>query len=138
MAKTSTFSWSFFFLRFLLAVIVVFGTYNPSGMSYTHWALSDIHTFSVVKALVGLMLVGGWGVLIHAAYHSLGVIGLIMVSVFFGLLFWLILDTGKKWLPVGGVVVQYALLLIVAFVLVIGVLWSHLHRKLTGQVDISD
>ena len=139
MARTTAgFSWSFFFLRFLLAVLVVFGTYNPSGMSYTHWALTDLHSFSVIKALVGLLLLGGWGVLLHATYHSLGVIGLIMVTLFFSLLFWLLLDTGKHWLPTNSHVIQYVLLLVVSFVLVIGVVWSHLYRKLTGQIDIAD
>lgn len=134
MAKHTSFSWSFFFLRFLLALVVVFGTYNPSGLSYSHWALADIHSFSIVKALVGLILLGGWGVLLHATYHSLGIVGLIMVTAFFGLLFWLLLSK----LPVNGHMIQYALLLVVSFVLATGVLWSHLYRKLTGQLDIAD
>ncbi|MDY6992131.1 MAG: DUF6524 family protein [Pseudomonadota bacterium] len=133
---TGPFSWDAYFARFLLAAIIVFGTYNPSGYSYFHWALSDISEFNLLKTLIGLVLLIGWVVFLRATRRSLGYLGIILSALFFGLLFWVLIDLIK--MPVASDVIQYLLLIVLSLVLTTGLSWSHIRRRLTGQMDVDD
>ena len=132
-----------FILRLVLAVIVVFSTYNPEGYSYYHWAIEpllgspDELSFSVFKAFVGVVLLIGWVILIRATVGSLGVIGIALASLFFGLLIWLIIDFGG--LDTSSLrVISYIIEVVIIGVLSIGVSWSHIRRRITGQIDIDN
>lgn len=132
-----------FALRFILAIVVVFGTYNPEGYSYYDWALTplldaaDGSGFSVFKAFVGVILLIGWAILIRATSRSLGVIGITLATLFFALLIWLIIDLGG--LDTGSLrVITYIVQVVIIGVLSIGVSWSHIRRRITGQIDTDD
>ena len=132
-----------FALRFTLAIIVVFGTYNPEGYSYYHWALGPLlgtaegSGFSIFKAFVGVVLLIGWAILIRATSRSLGVIGITLATLFFALLIWLIIDLGG--LDTGSLrVISYITQVVIIGVLSIGVSWSHIRRRITGQIDTDD
>jgi hypothetical protein len=45
-----------FFARWLFAVVLVFGTYNPSDYSYINWVLSSTSEFGPIMALTGVAL----------------------------------------------------------------------------------
>ncbi len=141
--ETTHFGGGSFAFRFILAVVAVFGSYNPEGYSYYHWALAPLvgtaegSDFSVFKALVGVVLLIGWAVLIRATSRSLGAIGLILATLFFGLLIWLLVDLGG--LDTGSFrVIAYLVQAVLIGVLSIGVSWSHIRRRITGQVDVDD
>ncbi len=136
-----SFSFGNFLLRFVFALVVVFATYNPEGYSYFDWAikplLEDISDFSVLKALIGILLLVGWIVLVRATFLALGFFGTLLAVVFFALLVWLIID--QLDLSTDSLrVISYVVGFVIAAVLSIGVSWSHLRRKLTGQVDTDD
>lgn len=137
MATTSKFGWDSFTIRFIFAVIVVFATYNPEGVSYFHWIEEEFPTFTVYKGLIGVILIIGWVILIRATLGSLGAIGIILAIAFFGLLIWLIFDVFN--IPTDSVrVVTYIIQIMIACVLSIGVSWSHIRRRISGQVDTDE
>ena len=68
---------------------------------------------------------------------SLGAIGIILAMAFFGLLIWLIVDViGLDTQSFR--VVSYIVQIMIASVLSIGVSWSHVRRRISGQVDTDE
>jgi hypothetical protein len=133
----SRFGWDSFIIRFIFATIVVFSTYNPESISYYDWIKEDFPNFTVYKALVGVILIICWIILIRATIGSLGAIGIILATAFFGLLVWLIFDVFN--LPTDSIrVVSYIIQVMIICVLSIGVSWSHIRRRISGQVDTDE
>lgn len=137
MADRNKFGWSSFLLRFVFALIVVFATYNPEGYSYYHWVSADLSTFSVLKAFVGVILLIGWVILIRATSASLGMLGIILAAAFFGLAIWLIIDVFGLSAD-NRHIISYIIEIMIACVLSIGVSWSHVRRRITGQIDTDE
>ena len=137
MTIQKTFGWDKFIVRFIFALVVVFSTYNPEGYSYFHWIYEDLPAFSVLKAFIGVILLICWIILIRATLGSLGAIGILLAAAFFGLAIWLLID-------VFGLstdsfrVVAYIISIMLASVLSIGISWSHIRRRLSGQVDTDE
>ena len=137
MAIGSHFGWDSFIVRFIFAVVVVFSTYNPEGVSYYHWIEETFPSITLGKALVGVILIIGWVILIRATLGSLGAIGIMLAITFFGLLIWLIVDViGLDTQSFR--VVSYIVQIMIASVLSIGVSWSHIRRRISGQVDTDE
>lgn len=124
-------------IRFLIAVILVFSTYNPEGYSYYDWVLTNLKEISPVKVLAGIVLLIGWIIYIRATIRSLGAFGLILAFAFFGTLIWLVVDWGL--IPTDSVrAVSYIILFLLCAVLAIGMSWSHIRRRISGQVDVDE
>ena len=79
-----------FLLRFAVAFVLVFSTYNPSGYSYYHWLSENISSPTPLLALAGVVLLIGWAIFLRATSRSLGFIGLSLAAAFFGILIWMI------------------------------------------------
>jgi high-affinity Fe2+/Pb2+ permease len=62
---------------------------------------------------------------------------LILASVFFATLVWLLIDSGLGSVT-NAAIMQDILLFILAAVLGTGMCWSHIRRRLTGQSDVDD
>ena len=123
--------------RLLAALVLVFTTYNPGGWSFYHWVTGDLHSQFVAKLFVGVVLLIGWVVFIRATANSLGGLGFALAAAFFGTLIWLLADWGL--LPTGSTniiisVAEFAL----AGILATGMSWSHIRRRLSGQVDTDE
>ena len=137
MATNKGFGWDSFIVRFIFAIIIVFSTYNPEGYSYYHWVSEDLSTFSALKAFIGVILIIGWVILIRATLGSLGAIGIILAAAFFGLAIWLVIDViGLETNSIR--VISYIIEIMLASVLSIGVSWSHVRRRISGQVDTDE
>lgn len=137
MAVNRHFGWDSFLVRFVFAIFVVFATYNPEGVSYYQWIAEEFPTFTVFKAFVGVVLLIGWIILIRATLGSLGFIGIILASAFFGLAIWLIIDVIGLTAD-SQRVISYIVAIMLASVLSIGVSWSHIRRRVTGQLDTDE
>ena len=137
MATKQGFGLDSFFIRFIFALIVVFSTYNPEGMSYYHWVTEALSEFSIIKAFVGVILLIGWIILIRATLGSLGIIGMLLAGAFFGLAIWLIIDVFGLSTD-SARVISYIIEVMIASVLSIGVSWSHVRRRISGQVDTDE
>ena len=81
-------------IRFAIALLLVFATYNPSGWSYVHWAIVPLPAFDPYKAIAGIVLAIGYTMFIRATARSLGIFGISLAIAFFGVLIWLIVDVG--------------------------------------------
>ena len=137
MANKSSFGWDGFLVRFVFAIVVVFATYNPEGVSYFHWVKDELPDFSVIKAFIGVVLLIGWIILIRATLGSIGFLGVLLAAAFFGLAIWLIVDVFG--LSTDNVrVISYIVGIMLASVLSIGVSWSHVRRRITGQIDTDE
>lgn len=126
-----------FALRFLFALLLVMLTYNPSGFSYLDWVQNSASVMNPLLILAGVLLVIGWVIYIRATLRSLGIIGLGLAVAFFAVIVWLLVDWG--WLGVDSVTaMSWVILLLISAVLAIGISWSHIRRRLSGQVDSDD
>jgi hypothetical protein len=135
--RESEFTWVGFMLRFVAGLVLVFATYNPSGYSYFHWVRQLFPSIGAVQAFSGVLLVIGWAIYVRASLRSLGAIGLLLTAALFGTLFWLIIDLG--WIPVHNVTAMvYVALVLLALVLGTGLSWSHIRRRLSGQLDTDE
>ena len=130
-------------IRFAIAILLVFFTYNPHGYSYYHWLteyLSPASESSIslpVLVFVGIVLIIGWTIYIRATLRSLGTFGLILAFAFFGALLWLVIDFGL--VPLNNTTLVVDLILIIfAGVLATGISWSHIRRRISGQSDVDD
>ena len=129
-------------LRALSALVLVFATYNPEGKSFYHWAIAPLVNGTPstggpasVKFLVGIALVAGWVVFLTATRRSIGIGGATLVLAISGGLVWLLLDFGiVSASSARGI--TYVVLICTALLLAVGMSWSHLSRKLSGQVDM--
>lgn len=128
-----------FMIRWIVAVVLVFATYNPTGYSYVHWVMGDIGGEGgwPIKVLVGIVLAILYIVYFNATFNSIGIVGMVIVILFFAALLWVLDYWNWINLTEPGTIV-WVLLIVFATVLAIGVSWSFIHRRITGQVDIAD
>ena len=87
-------NWFGFLLRLLVAFVLVFSSYNPSGYSYYHWVSENISSLTPTIALVGILLLVGWTIFLRATLRSLGPFGLLLAAAFMGVLLWMMIDWG--------------------------------------------
>jgi len=125
-----------FLFRLLFALLLVMLSYNPSGYSYVHW-LKSMQGIDPLIVVAGIALIIGWVVYIRATLRSLGAIGLILAVLFFAAIIWLLVDWG--WLGMDDVTtISWVILVLISAVLAIGMSWSHIRRRLSGQIDSDD
>lgn len=129
------FNWQGYLLRLLFALLLVFTSYNPEGYSYYHWMIANPQEFTPLKLLAGVVLLIGWAIYIRATLRSLGPIGLTLAAAFFGSLVWVVLDLG--WVSTDSMrALSYLVLLMLSAVLSVGISWSLIRRRITGQLDV--
>lgn len=126
-----------FLVRLLLAIILVFATYNPSGYSWYHWLVESDFAVDPMMILAGIVLLIGWIIFLRATFRSLGPVGTLLAAAFFGVIVWAMIYYG--WLSLDNVTaMQYVLLLVLSAILATGMSWSHIRRRMTGQLDVDD
>lgn len=135
--QPSRFSLKNFGARLIAAIALVFVTYNATGLSYYHWALTSVSDLTAFQAVVGLALIIAWVVFIRATLRSLGPVGITLVAALFAGIFWMIIGWGI--ISADNVTsVVFMTQIVLCFILAIGMSWSHVRRRLSGQVDGDD
>lgn len=130
-------TWAGVLFRFIFALCLVLCTYNPSGYSYFHWVAQTMPNVNPYIVLSGLVLIAGWVVYAKATMSSLGVLGIVLITAVCACFMWLMIEWG--WISLrASSAVAWLILLIVSLVLTVGMCWSHISRKLSGQVDTDD
>lgn len=141
MAK-SKFTASSYFIRLLFAALLVMATFNPlQPYSYYYWAmkplLQDFNSFTILKGLAGIVLLIGWSIFLRATLRALSLFGIILAVGFFGLLLWFMVDQG--WIGLENQqTITWLVLIVVIGVLSVGLSWSHIRRRMTGQLDVDE
>jgi hypothetical protein len=120
-----------------VALVLVFATYNPSGWSYIHWITSDETTSLPPLILAGLVLLGCFLIFLRATMRSIGPVGIILVLAVMGALVWLLVDFGLVDLAQGSVL-TVIVEVVLATIMALGISWSHIRRRLSGQLDVDD
>lgn len=126
-----------FFARWLFALILVFGTYNPTAYSFTAWVLDGDSQFGPLMALTGVALLIAWVIFLRATFMSIGLVGIGLGAALFGCLIWLLIDIGLLSLEETGAL-TWVVLVVLSLILATGMSWSHIRRRLTGQFDVDD
>ena len=126
--------------RIVLPFVLVYGTWNPSGPSFYHWAIAPFFSgtpaIGPLKVLVALLLLVGWVVVIRATRRSIGLGGAIVIAGIFGALVWLLIAKGGVYQPHSTTAFSHLGLVAFSLLLSIGMSWTIVRRKLTGQVEV--
>ncbi|MDH3380290.1 MAG: DUF6524 family protein [Gammaproteobacteria bacterium] len=137
--KHEKFGWGNYFIRLIAAMALVWITYNPHGLSYVDWVapvLTGVADFEVPMAFVGVVLLIAWVIFLRATLRSLGVFGTLLAIAFFATLLWLLVTYVP--LPQDRTITTYLVLAGLAGVLSAGISWSHVRRRITGQLDVDE
>jgi len=128
-----------FLLRFALALFLVLATYNPTAYSFIDWFWRALNggTLDAIHFFVAVLLVAGWSILIRATFNAMGGFGLTLGVAIFTALIWLLIDLG---ILSGSGMAYYTWIVLVglAAILTVGLSWSHIWRRLTGQYTVDD
>jgi len=135
MTNRPNFTFASFLLRYLIALILVFVTYNPSEYSWVYWLNSD--TAMVYKVASGIVLLIGWIMFLRATWNSLGALGTLLAAAFFAVMIWLLIEWGLLALDNTSIIV-WVVEFILSGVLAVGMSWSHIRRKVSGQYDTDE
>lgn len=136
---SAEFDWIGFGLRLAATLVLVLATYNPSGWSYVHWVQNGFSNSGLGPEhfVVGVLVLIGWVILLTATQRSMGTFGLVLEALLFGGLVWLLIDFGI--LRIDSVSeFTWVILIILSVMLAIGLSWSHVWRRLTGQFEVDE
>lgn len=131
-----------FVLRWLFAFVLVAATYNPTSWNYVSWAASNwkAGNFSnqlPLTLLFGLVLIVGYVIYINATLRSIGLFGMLLSLAVVGTLLWFLWDRG--WLSLENASINTWLgLIVISAILGIGMTWSIVSRRLSGQIDVDE
>jgi uncharacterized protein DUF6524 len=128
-----------FVWRFVSSTVLVVATYNPTRFSFWGWIDSARidDDLGPEHFVVGVVLLIGWVILLAATQRSLGFLGLLLGGSLLGGVVWLLVDIG--WLNVSTLsTATWVGLVCVSALLAVGLSWSHVWRRLTGQFEVDD
>ena len=128
-----------FLWRFIAALALVLLTYNPSGHSGYHWISSAIaeSAFGPLHLLLLAALLIGWVIYWIATWRALDTLGVALAGLVLGAIIWLLIDIGLLKLESFSAITWVSLVGL-SIVLAVGVSWSHVWRRLTGQINVED
>ncbi|SDI52637.1 DUF6524 family protein [Lutimaribacter saemankumensis] len=126
-----------FVLRWFAAFGLLSLTYNPTQWNFARWASRDWGDQMPLIVLSGLLLLVGYIIYLRATLRSIGAFGMALVLAIVGALIWVAQDFG--WLDLRDPTLNtWIALVALATVLGIGLSWSHVRRRLSGQSDMDD
>ena len=86
-----------FLWRWAASLLLVLGTWNPSGLSYVNWVVDAFGSeagFGALHLFVGAILLAGWAVFWIATNNALGAFGTVLAALVIGSAIWLLADFG--------------------------------------------
>jgi len=121
--------------RLVFAIALVLLTFNPTGHSYFHWLVDGFPSVQPAEAVAGIALLIAWVFFVRSTLAAIGTLGLVLMAAFFASVVWWVVSKG--WLDVGDRrAMAWVVLVAVGLVLGIGMSWSHVRRRLTGQAAV--
>lgn len=123
--------------RWVLAVCVVFATYNTSGYSYYHWVTGSDTSNWTIKLFLGLILMTVYAVFAMVMWRGMGPVGIAAGIATLTTVVWIL----ERWNLLSltthntiATVVGFMLATVIGF----GLSFMHLRTRLTGQTDTRD
>lgn len=126
-----------FLLRWAFAFVLLAATYNPTDWNYVDWALGNFSTQLPMVVLGGLILTVAYIVYLTATLRSIGLFGMLLVLAIVGAIIWVLVDRGIISLANPSLNTWIALFAL-SLVLAVGMYWSILFRRLSGQLEVDD
>lgn len=126
-----------FVLRWAMAFGLLSATFNPTDWNYVTWAQTGFGEQMPLTVLLGLLLLVGYIIYLRATLRSIGGFGMGLVMAIASALLWVLYDYGILRLDNPSFNVWLGILAL-SLVLGIGLSWSHVRRKLSGQADMDD
>ena len=126
-----------FILRWLFAFLLLACAYNPTPYNYVQWTRTNAADSLSIAVLTGLILLVGYIIYLRATLRSIGAFGMGLVLAIVAALLWVAYDFGLLDLQNPSMNTWIALVAL-ATVLGIGLSWSHVRRRLSGQSDMDD
>ncbi len=124
-------------IRWLFAFGLLAATFNPTQWNYVHWARTGYPDNLPLAVLLGLVLLVGYIIYLRATLRSIGAFGMLLVAALVGALIWVLIDWGVLTLDNPHLNLWLGLFAL-SIVLGIGLSWSLVRRRLSGQADIDD
>jgi len=142
MATAKDLTWGGIAVRFLAALLLVYLTFNPTGFSWFHWTIKPmidmptaaLGTLNPLKVLAGIALAACWWFFLQASQRSLGVVGAFFILALVATFFWA-LSYWHIFTPGSSTAIAHLTLITVALILGLGLSWSSVKRRITGQQD---
>jgi hypothetical protein len=132
-----TFTFKGLLLRLLFSAALVLVTFNPTDMSYFHWLSRDISHPGPLLVVAGLALLIAWIFMLRSMLRSIGIIGALLAMAFLAAVVWLVVSWG--WLdPGNATAMTWIVLASLSIVLALGLSWSILRRRITGQASVDE
>ena len=126
-----------FIVRWALAFVLLAATFNPTRYNFIVWARNNWDAQMPLTVLFALLLLVGYIIYLRATLRSIGAFGMGLILAIAAALGWVLVDFGllnldnptqNLWLG----------LVALSLVLGIGLSWSHVRRRLSGQSDMDD
>lgn len=126
-----------FLLRWVFALVLLVATYNPTSLNYVRWSMGNFDTQLPMIVLAGLILLVGYIVYLTATLRSIGAFGMLLILAIVGAILWVLWDRGVISLSNPGFV-TWIVIVALSLVLAVGMHWSILWRRLSGQLEVDD
>jgi len=126
-----------FIIRWIFAFVLLAATYNPTEWNYVRWSMVNYETRLSLTALFGLILLVGYIIYLRATLRSIGVFGMILILAVVGTVLWVLFDQGVVSFA-NPTINTWIGIVALSVVLAIGLSWSIVRRRLTGQTDVDD
>lgn len=138
--RSAGIDWAGVIGRIAAAGVLVFGTFNPFGYSWFHWAIQPMileKRFFVdpFKVLAGIVLAAAWVFFIRASQRSIGTLGALFTFAGFAVLMWMLSYLGI-FTPTSSRAIAILVLTAISLVLGLGASWSLVKQRVTGQVEV--
>jgi hypothetical protein len=126
-----------FLIRWICAFVLLVVTYNPSFWSYSTWVGANYSTQLPIAVLLGLVLIASYLVFLRATLNSIGIVGMVLILALVGALLWVLFSQGL--LTFGNYTFNaWVVIIALSLVLAVGMYWSVLWRRMSGQVDVDE
>jgi hypothetical protein len=121
--------------RVLFSLALVFLTFNPSGHSFFHWLMETFPSIQPVTAIAGIVLIAAWLFFVRSTFNAMGSLGIGLLVAFFAAVVWFMVKQG--WLSIHNrAAMAWVVLTIVGIVLGIGMSWSLIRQRISGQTSV--
>ena len=126
-----------FVIRWIFAFALLAATYNPTQWNVVRWGMANYETKLSLVVLFGLILFVGYIIYLRATLRSIGLFGMLLILAVVGTLLWVMYDQGLINLD-NPTLNTWIAIVTLSIVLAIGLSWSIVRRRLTGQTDVDD
>jgi hypothetical protein len=124
-------------IRWLGAFALLAATFNPTQWNYVTWVRENGATQMPLAVFLGLLLGVAYMVCVVATLRSIGPFGIILIAAIFGSGLWVLIDWGILNLT-NPTLNTWIALVALSLILGIGLSWSLLRQRLTGQAAVDE